>query len=77
MARRLEFLDLAGSGRCRFLSPDLSLERRLLKLLSQRASPGPELNRFLLGGGVETLNLLPVLVMQALDSLAQRLSDLA
>jgi hypothetical protein len=39
--------------------------------------PGLELNRFVLGGSVETLNLLPVLVMQALDLLAQRLSDLA
>ena len=34
-------------------------------------------NRFVLSGGYETLNLLQVLMMQALDCVAERLSDLA
>jgi hypothetical protein len=66
LARRLEFLDLAGSDGHRPLFLGLGLECCLLEPFPQSAGRGVELGRFVLGRGVEALDLLPVLVTQAL-----------
>ena len=49
----------------------------LLELLPQKRAAAWSCDRFVLGGGVEALDLLPVIVAQALNRVAKRLGGLA
>jgi hypothetical protein len=77
LARCLEFLNLSGSDGYRSLFLGLGLECCLLEPLPQSSGGGVELGRFVLGGGVEALDLPPVLVTQTLNYIAECLGGLS
>ena len=73
----LRFLNLVGGTSQRLLFHGLGLECCFLELLPQDADRGVKLDRFVVSGGAEALDLLPVLLAQVLDRVPERRCGLA
>ncbi len=67
-----EFLDLPGGSCHGLLFQDFGLECCILKLLPQDADRGMQLHAFVMGRGIEALDLLAMVFARVLNRVAER-----